>query len=91
MHPCGIVLCPCFLVLARMTGGEIVQSNRLDQVWALVGDKPAFTEFVRSEINQMLPSADSKSFTEPEGDVTEIPIPTADSVDLPVPAIPVPE
>jgi hypothetical protein len=44
------------VVLARMTGGEIADWKRLDEVWGLVGDKPAFTEFVREEIRAMLPS-----------------------------------
>ena len=83
------------VVLARMTGGQIAEWKRLDEVWALVGDKPAFREFVRTEISQMLQSADAPSPTEPGSDGTEVPVPAVDSVDLPIPTpqldLPVPE
>ena len=42
------------VVLARMKEGQIEDWNRLDQVWGLVGDKPAFAEYIRTEIHQML-------------------------------------
>ena len=38
------------VVLVRMKGGQIEKWNRLDKVWALVGDKPAFAKYVRQEI-----------------------------------------
>jgi hypothetical protein len=44
------------VVLARMSDGDITDWKRLDRVWGLVGDKPAFTEFVRNEIGAMLGS-----------------------------------
>ena len=42
------------VVLARMKDGEIEDWKRLDEVWALVGDKPAFAKYVRDEIERML-------------------------------------
>jgi hypothetical protein len=69
------------VVLARMKDGKIEAGwRRLDKVWALVGDKPAFDQYVREEIEQMLtpgkqtpatapkapaPSAKSDAATEP--------------------------
>ncbi|MFV1967169.1 MAG: nitrophenyl compound nitroreductase subunit ArsF family protein [Pirellulaceae bacterium] len=44
------------VVLARMKDGQIDAWKRLDKVWALVGDKAAFVEFIRDETTQMLPS-----------------------------------
>ena len=45
------------VVVARTNGGEIEEWSRLDQVWALVGDRPAFAEFIRNEISRMLAPA----------------------------------
>lgn len=42
------------VVLARLRNGEIQQWSRLDEVWGLVSDKPAFASFVRGEIAKML-------------------------------------
>ena len=42
------------VVLARMKGGQVQDWKRLDEVWALVGDKPAFASHVREEIERML-------------------------------------
>ena len=42
------------VVLAKMKDGKIEDWKSLDEVWALVGDKPAFTKFVRGEIERML-------------------------------------
>lgn len=44
------------VVLVRMKDGQIVDWKRLDEVWAIVGDKPAFTKYVREEIERMLAS-----------------------------------
>jgi hypothetical protein len=49
------------VVLAKMKGGKIEGWKRLDEVWALVGDKPAFTKYVRGEIEQMLTPDKPKS------------------------------
>lgn len=42
------------VVLAKMKDGKIEDWKRLDEVWALVGDKPAFTKHVQGEIEGML-------------------------------------
>jgi hypothetical protein len=42
------------VVLARRSAGEIGSWKSLDQVWALVDDEPAFSDFVRTEVTQML-------------------------------------
>jgi hypothetical protein len=42
------------VVLARMKRGKIDDWKRLDEVWAYVGDKPAFAKYVQGEIERML-------------------------------------
>ena len=42
------------VVLAKMESGQVANWRRLDKVWALVGDRPAFAELIRTEIGQML-------------------------------------
>lgn len=42
------------VVLAKMRGGQVQSWKRLDEVWGLVGDKPAFGTYVRDEIKNML-------------------------------------
>ena len=76
------------VVLARMKGGKIEDWNRLDKVWALVGDKPAFAEYVRDEITQMLESAEEPPSEGPPGETPEIPVPAPGSSDIPVPVPP---
>jgi hypothetical protein len=82
------------VVLARMKDGEIADWNRLDQVWALVGDKPAFRDYVRGEIAKML-GGDSQPETQSGSEVPVIPGPGAKSSDIPLPRdpsnIPVPQ
>ncbi len=79
---------------ARMDGGEIKNWKRLDQVWALVGDKPAFAEFVRTEISQMLaespppadPPEESNPVDLPLPDMSPPPLPQSDApADVPLP------
>jgi hypothetical protein len=92
------------VVLARMKGGQIEDWKRLDKVWALVGDKPAFAEYVRDEINRMLGQADAPLPAAPTGDKADTaaipipetdpnpPLPPADPSDIPVPDdLPVPD
>jgi hypothetical protein len=83
------------VVLARMKDGKMQAWKRLDKVWALVGDKPAFEEFVRHETAQMLPTMGNTTSGVPTDSVPEIPIPTGDATDIPIPTdpaeIPVPE
>ena len=38
----------------QMKDGRVENWKRLDEVWAMVGDKPAFTKYVRGEIERML-------------------------------------
>lgn len=54
------------VVLARLKDGKIEQWNRLDEVWALVGDKPAFAQFLRDHIARML-NADAGIARTPTG------------------------
>lgn len=44
------------VVVAKMRDGEIEDWRRLDQVWALVDDKPGFAELIRTEVSAMLES-----------------------------------
>jgi hypothetical protein len=71
------------VVLAQMDGGEITNWKRLDQVWALVGDKPAFAEFIRTEISQMLEEIDSPDDLSEDSTTFELPVP-----DMPAPPLP---
>ena len=76
------------VVLARMKGGQIEDWKRLDKVWALVGEKPAFVEYVRDEITRMLETAEEPPSEAPPGETPEIPVPALGSPDIPVPAPP---
>ena len=82
------------VVLVQMDGGETTNWKRLDQVWALVGDKPAFAEFIRTEISQMLTEGASPADAIEEPLLPELPVPdmsapplpeNAASADLPLP------
>jgi hypothetical protein len=42
------------VVLAKMRDGKVQDWKRLDEVWGLVGDQPAFTKYLRGEIERML-------------------------------------
>ena len=82
------------VVLAWMKNGQIENWNRLDQVWGLVGDKPAFADYIRAEISQMLKApAQDAALTEPD-DAMAIPLPGGEADDLPLPTgqaeIPIP-
>jgi hypothetical protein len=70
-----------------MKGGQVQEWKRLDQVWGLVGDKPAFAAYLRSEIRHML--GDGKEGSRPASDSGEKPatVSLAPS-DLPVPEPP---
>ena len=76
------------VVLVQMKGGEIADWKRLDRVWALVGDKPAFAKFVREEIGQMLEPPAAEPALAPSGDAPEIPVPSSPSPDIPLPSLP---
>jgi len=80
------------VVLARMKGGQVQDWKRLDDVWALVGDKPAFAAYIGDEIRQMLdaekkpPPAPSKenAAKPPAPPPPDLPVPSAPS-DIPIP------
>lgn len=65
------------VVLARMEDGRIGDWKRLDGVWALVGDKPAFGEYVQAEIQAMLGTAPLATPATPEAP-TPAAMPTPD-------------
>ena len=46
------------IVLVKMKGGDIEVWNRLDRVLSLAADKPALSEYLCQEINEMLPAPD---------------------------------
>jgi hypothetical protein len=78
------------VVLARMKDGEVENWKRLDEVWAMVGDKLAFTKYVRGEIERMLSPNKPQAATD-QIPVPTIPTPNADSVPAKeTPAIPIP-
>jgi hypothetical protein len=82
------------VVLARMQGGEIAQWERLDRVWALVGDKPAYASYMREEISQMVRAAEPQRTLASSGDKPEAPDAVGEPADEPVspPAdLPIPE
>jgi hypothetical protein len=80
------------VVLARMKDGQVDSWSRLDKVWALVGDRPAFTQFVREEIERMLaPDRGAKPATSKTAGPK---IPLSDGKNVTTkgqPAIPVPQ
>jgi hypothetical protein len=51
-----------------MKGGDIDQWKRLDRVWALVGDKPAYAAYLRDEIRQMIRAAEPQPTLASSGD-----------------------
>ena len=67
------------VVLAKMKDGQVGDWKRLDQVWPLVGDKPAFTKYVSGEIERML-AADKQPPAEESAPSPAIPIPEASSI-----------
>jgi hypothetical protein len=73
------------VVVARTNGGEIEDWRRLDQVWALVGDQPAFAEFIRNEISQMLGPDQTGTVVTPGRDASEFPVAGTDPPGFPVP------
>jgi head-tail adaptor len=76
------------VVVAKMKGGQIEAWKSLDDVWTLVDDKPAFAQYIRSEIGQMLGSSDTQPAAPPSNDAAEIPIPDTNADDVPVPTAP---
>jgi len=68
------------VVLAKMKNGETVDWKRLDEVWALVGDRPAFIQYVRKEIERMLAADKSSEAATADSPAPSIPTPNADAV-----------
>ena len=68
------------VVLARMKDGQVESWKRLDEVWAVVGDKPAFTKYVRGEIERMLSPGKKAEAATAHTPGPTIPIPNAASV-----------
>ena len=64
------------VVLAKMKDGKIENWKRLDKVWAVVGDKPAFAKYVREEIERMLTSDKKPTPATTQTSGPTIPIPT---------------
>ena len=62
------------VVLARMQDGQVADWKRLDEVWAMVGDKPGFAKYVRGEIERML-APTPKAEDAPSKQTPAIPIP----------------
>jgi hypothetical protein len=83
------------VVLAKMKSGQIEDWKRLDKVWALEGDKSAFTKYIHDEIDTMLATAMPSSPESLKSESPAIPIPDSDSPSIPVPessnSIPVPQ
>lgn len=71
------------VVLARMQNGEVQDWERLDKVWSLVGDKPAFAEFIRSEISGMLADEGPTKKAPEEPDLLDLPLPDTSAPPLP--------
>ena len=76
------------VVLARMKDGQVANWKRLDEVWGLVGDKPAFAQFIRDEVGRMLAPVAPASALSPPGDASDIPIPDEGQEDVPLPTDP---
>ena len=76
------------VVLAQMQDGQVANWKRLDEVWGLVGDEPAFAQFIRDEVNQMLPRITPESTTSAQDDAGVIPMPDEGNDDLPLPTDP---
>lgn len=74
------------VVLAKMQRGEIAQWKRLDRVWALVGDKPAYASYVRDEIRQMVRPAESQPASIASQDQPQAEESASNPADIPAPA-----
>jgi len=78
------------VVLAKTKDGQVQDWKRLDEVWGLVNDKPAFAAFVRGEVRQMLgvekgpAPASAKKPAVPAVAPADLPLP-APPAELPVP------
>ena len=76
IHMANVVLC-------RMRGDKQLNWRRLDKVWALVGDKPAFADFVRGEISEMLGQEPEEAAAVDVPDLLDLPLPELTPPPLP--------
>lgn len=67
------------VVLAKMKAGKVEDWKRLDEVWTLVGDKPAFAKYVREQIAGMLGPEKMPAITGSAPAGRAIPAPSGDS------------
>jgi hypothetical protein len=74
------------VVLAKMKDGQVQDWKRLDEVWGLVGDKPAFAAYVRGEIRRMLGGGSDVAPSASASNDKPVSASTAPPRDLPVPA-----
>jgi hypothetical protein len=88
------------VVLAKLKGGQVEQWKRLDQVWGLVSNKPAFAKFIRVRIAEMLGTEMKPTVAEAKSDGKAVPVPAIEAPKTYVPkasaakeplALPVPE
>ncbi|MEN6458256.1 MAG: nitrophenyl compound nitroreductase subunit ArsF family protein [Thermoguttaceae bacterium] len=79
------------VVLAQIKDGQVKDWKRLDEVWAIEGDKPAFAKFVRSQIQRMLVPEEQTSPPAAKKSELAIPLPDAKNARAKeTPAIPIP-
>jgi hypothetical protein len=72
------------VVLAQLKDGQVATWKRLDEVWGLVGDKPAFAKFMRDEVARLLPPAATQAVSDPAQDAGDIPLPDDENAILPL-------
>jgi len=76
------------VVVAKMNNGQIEDWKRLDEVWALVNNESAFSQYIRDEISQMLgEGAQQPTSAVLSRETPDLPVPAIDTSDLPVPAV----
>jgi hypothetical protein len=74
------------VVLAKMNAGQVQGWKRLDEVWGLVGDKPAFAAYLRKEINKMLGDAQGNASPTSTAEKPKAGAPVLAPANLPLPA-----
>ena len=76
------------IVLAKMKAGRIDAWRSLDDVWTLVDDEPAFADYVRSEIREMLAGANEQPVPLPASTAPEVSVHNVGPRDVPAPVAP---
>lgn len=77
------------VVLARMKAGQVDAWKRLDEVWGLVDDKPAFAKFLSGEIRKMLGTSTATSQFD-AAQPAKSPVASPSSLPLPAPSAKLP-